>query len=85
MQTQRCRPVSELCPVGDATHWQFLPGSCLMLFSAALKRAITEEGAPLKSPMGAPQKNFSGLFLKILTLQPALVFRSRPCFSQSPN
>jgi hypothetical protein len=56
-----------------------------MLFSAALKRAITEEGAPLKSPMGAPQKNFSGLFLKILTLQPALVFRSRPCFSQSPN
>jgi hypothetical protein len=48
-----------------------------MPFSAALKHAITEEGVPLKSPIGTPQKNFSGPFLKILTPQPALAFPSR--------
>ena len=40
MQTQRCRPVSELCPVGERTLRQFLPASCLILSHSLRAHAL---------------------------------------------
>jgi hypothetical protein len=65
MQTQRCRPVSELCPVGEPNPQAVL--ACILI-DPVFRHAITGEDAPLKSPIGIPEKNFSCLFLKILTL-----------------
>ena len=65
MQTQRCRPVSELCPVGERNPQAVL--ACILLdpiFGTQLPMK-TRRSSRLSTRC---KKNFSCLFLKILTL-----------------